>query len=396
MKKIMILGVGIYQVPLIMKAKSMGLYTIVVSIAGDYPGFKYADKVYYANTTDKEGVLEIARAEDIDGICTAGTDVAVITIGYVCEKLGLKGISYQSSQIVTDKSLMKKCLFEHSVSTSKFVVAHSEEEAVKAFNELTKDSYCEKVVMKIVDKSGSRGIICVDNAKDVPSIYNIQMNITNKDYIVMEQFVEGVEIGLDGIIQEGQLKVLLPHEKYVYTHDNVGIPIGHIVPYQVDEQIYNNVVEEAKKAIAVTGLDNCCVNMDMFVLKDGSVSIIELGGRSGATGIPEIISRYLDSDYYEMIINNALGVELSSYEDGKSPCVASMLLFSRKNGKLVDIYVPDIDNMTVQYDYNIGHEINAIKDGTDRIGQIVLWSDSYDDIVSKLDTLQKNTVVEVS
>ena len=49
MTKIMILGAGIYQVPLIKKSIELGIYTIVVSIPGDYPGFKYADKVYYEN-----------------------------------------------------------------------------------------------------------------------------------------------------------------------------------------------------------------------------------------------------------------------------------------------------------------------------------------------------------
>ena len=42
MKKVMILGAGIYQVPLIKKAKEMGLHTIVVSIPGNYPGFEIA------------------------------------------------------------------------------------------------------------------------------------------------------------------------------------------------------------------------------------------------------------------------------------------------------------------------------------------------------------------
>ena len=42
MKKIMILGAGIYQVPLIKTAKRLGLYTIVVSIPGNYPGFALA------------------------------------------------------------------------------------------------------------------------------------------------------------------------------------------------------------------------------------------------------------------------------------------------------------------------------------------------------------------
>ena len=48
----MILGAGIYQVPLIRTARRMGLYTIVVSIPGDYPGFALADKIYELNTRD--------------------------------------------------------------------------------------------------------------------------------------------------------------------------------------------------------------------------------------------------------------------------------------------------------------------------------------------------------
>lgn len=49
MKKIIILGAGVYQVPLIKKAREMGLFVIVVSIAGNYPGFVLADKVYLVN-----------------------------------------------------------------------------------------------------------------------------------------------------------------------------------------------------------------------------------------------------------------------------------------------------------------------------------------------------------
>lgn len=44
-RKIMILGASVYQVPLILTARKMGLYTIVASIPGGYPGFALADKV---------------------------------------------------------------------------------------------------------------------------------------------------------------------------------------------------------------------------------------------------------------------------------------------------------------------------------------------------------------
>ena len=47
MKKLLILGAGIYQVPLINTAKRMGIHTIVASIPGNYPGFALADQICY-------------------------------------------------------------------------------------------------------------------------------------------------------------------------------------------------------------------------------------------------------------------------------------------------------------------------------------------------------------
>ena len=129
MKKVMILGAGIYQVPLIKTAKKLGLYTIVVSIPGNYPGFELADKVYYENTVDDEKILEIAKEEQIDGIITTGTDVCVITIGKVCDAMGLAGLSYEAAQIAVDKMLMKTKYEEYGVRTARFrkVLFRSEE-----------------------------------------------------------------------------------------------------------------------------------------------------------------------------------------------------------------------------------------------------------------------------
>ena len=117
MKKLMIMGAGTYQVPLIRTAKEMGIYTIAVSIPGKYPGFAYADEVLHINTVDAEAVLAAARERGIDGICTAGTDVAVMTIGRVNDALGLAGISYEAAKIACDKVLMKQCYASRNPAT---------------------------------------------------------------------------------------------------------------------------------------------------------------------------------------------------------------------------------------------------------------------------------------
>ena len=51
-RKILILGAGEMQIPVIEKAKSMGLYTIVADMSADAPGMKIADAPVVISTMD--------------------------------------------------------------------------------------------------------------------------------------------------------------------------------------------------------------------------------------------------------------------------------------------------------------------------------------------------------
>src|SRR5690606_2115830 len=103
MSKIMVLGAGISQVPLIRTAKQMGLKVIAASAKGNYPGFALADHIYYIDTTNIEGIYRAAADEGIDGICTTGTDVAVKALAYTADRLSLPGVSYKAALASSNK-----------------------------------------------------------------------------------------------------------------------------------------------------------------------------------------------------------------------------------------------------------------------------------------------------
>ena len=60
MKKVMLLGAGDGQLPFLKICQSKGYKVIVVSVEGDYPCFKLADKSYFIDTRDKDAILKVA------------------------------------------------------------------------------------------------------------------------------------------------------------------------------------------------------------------------------------------------------------------------------------------------------------------------------------------------
>ena len=367
MKKIMILGAGIYQVPLIKTARRMGLYTIVVSIPGNYPGFELADKVYYENTVDADKILEIAKEENIDGIITTGTDVAVITIGRVCDELGLCGLSYEAACIAVDKMLMRTKYEEYGVRTARFRQVSFEEDLKSRIEGLN-----FPLIFKSVDSSGSRGIIRVDSYDEFEEASAYVKDNTRKDYFLIEEFIEGEEFGAQAFVSGGEVRFILPHGDYVF-HGDTGVPIGHFAPYELSPEVIEDAKEQLRGAVKAMKLDNCAINAD-FILKDDKTYVLELGGRCGATELAELTAIYYGFDYYEKILLTALGNDPDFDISGPFTPNASHLLMSKKDGVIEtqeDLNAPDENIVEVQFDYKPGDEVHAFRVGPHRIGHII-------------------------
>ena len=399
MKKILILGVGTYQVPLLLTAKRMGVTTVAASIPGNYPGFELADIVYYENTTDHEAILDIARREKIDGIITAGTDVAVITIGRVCDELGLTGLSYEAAAIATDKLKMKAAYEEHGVRTARFREIYFRD-----------GDYADKLegltfplIFKSVDSSGSRGIVRVDDPSEFDHAREVVRENTRADYFLVEEFIEGEEFGAQAFVQDGKIEFILPHGDYVFKGDT-GVPIGHYAPYDLPEEVLEDAREQLRLAIRAMKLDNCAINAD-FILKDNKTYVLELGGRSGATCLAELVSIYYGYDYYEKILQVALGEKADftpagaeSIEGYVGTPNASMLIMSDRDGYLrhqEDHNPPDPRIVDVQFDRKLGDKVRKFTVGPHRIGHVITKGETLDEAVQVLHRAVKNLEIQV-
>ena len=88
MRKLLIIGASILQLPAIKKAKEMGFYLGVVDYNPNAVGVPLADEFFCVSTIDIEGVVQVAEEFQPDGIMTLATDMPMRSVAFACNKLG--------------------------------------------------------------------------------------------------------------------------------------------------------------------------------------------------------------------------------------------------------------------------------------------------------------------
>jgi biotin carboxylase len=393
MKKILIMGAGIYQVPLIKKAKQLGHKVIVVSPEGNYPGLKLVDEIISLDTRDHLGVLEHAARIGIDAVLTTGTDVAVPTIGYLVDKLGLAGTGFEAAQRSMDKALMKQCFAEHGVQTAPFKVVETLEELTKEAIEMG-----FPVMVKAVDSSGSRGITQVLIREELEVAYISAKAVSKYNKVIVEKYLNGFEMGGQAVIVENDVVEVFLHSDEV-TPPPISAPIGHAMPLSLKTELYSKIKELVKKAVQGLGIKSTISNIDIMVV-DNEPYILEIGARMGATCLAENISIYAGFDAYEFIIKLALGMTPVLPENFTKQPNAALLLRVEKSGKIKNIAIPEStlqhpNLIDLSLDVGIGDEVKKFKVGPDRVGQVIVKADSYEAANDLVKQLASTVVIEV-
>jgi biotin carboxylase len=393
MKNILIMGAGVYQVPLIKKVKEMGYRAVVVSPKGNYPGIDLADELIELDIRDKETVLERAKQIGILAVLTTGTDVAVPTIGYLVDELGLTGTGFKAAQRSMDKTLMKQCFFEHGVSTAKYYAIHSLNELKIKAKEI---GY--PVMVKAVDSSGSRGITKVSLEEDLPVAFAAARAVSNLQIVIVEEYLAGYEIGAQAVVINNEVVEVFLHSDET-TPPPVSAPIGHAMPLILNSGLETKTKLLVKKAVKALGILNTISNVDIMIV-NGEPYILEIGARMGATCLAENISIYAGFDAYEFIIHLALGTHSALPVVYVKQANAALLLKTNKTGVVKSLVIPKStfshpNLVDLSIDVKVGERVRAFKVGPDRMGHIIVKADTLEQSNNLVKCLASTIVIEI-
>lgn len=394
MKKLMVLGASFPQVRLIEAARELGYRTVVCSIPGDYPGFQAADETVYADISDPEAVLRAAKECGADGIATCCLDTGVRSLGYACEKLGLPGLSEAAAVCSADKLAMKNAFMEAKVNTARFCRVTDDASLTAALDTLELP-----VILKAVDLQGSKGIyICRTKQAAHENLPKV-LAATKQSYCIVEEFIEGTELGAQAFIHKGEVLFVLPHGDETYL-SGTNVPIGHYVPIDASEALIAAAEIEVKKAIHAIGLDNCAVNVDL-IEKNGKIYVIELTGRAGATCLPELVSIWYGLNYYQMIAAMAMGDDpaaIFARREDNHVANASRMMLSEVSGTVKAI-TDGVTRDDSVYDLSVivkqGDHVEKFTNAKDRLGQIIVRGESRQACFARLDEIQSQFVIEI-
>ena len=126
--------------------------------------------------------------------------------------------------------------------------------------------------------------------------------------------------------------------------------------------------------------------------------VLEIGGRSGATCLAELVSIYYGYDYYRKIIEVALGQRPDFPTELHVPN-ASKLLMSDRDGEIIALANRNPKNdpnlYEVVFDYTVGDQVKKFHVGPNRIGHVVTKGNTLAEATAALDRALSRITIEV-
>lgn len=295
-----IIGASYLQLPLIEKAKEMGYVTHVFAWAAGDVGESAADYFYPISIVEKEQILQKCREIGICGICSIGSDLAMIAVNYVAEQLGLTGNSIAATAKSTNKHLMRRAFEENGDPSPKSIL-------VDEATDLESLELVYPVIVKPVDRSGSRGIYKLMDASGLKKAVSSAMEQGFEKKALVEEFAEGQEYSVEYISFRGEHHFLALTQKYTTGAPHF-IETGHLEPAPVDEVTLEKVKKVVSHALDSLELKNGASHTELKIAPDGTIRLIEIGGRMGGDCIGSDLVRYSTGyDFVKMVIDVACG-----------------------------------------------------------------------------------------
>lgn len=305
--KLLIIGAGIGQVPLLLKAKQRGIHVTVVSIPGDYPCFELADDLIYADVFDRELVVKEAKKRGITAVISDQNDLMMPTVAYIADKLGIPGNSFDTVMTYCNKNHFRDACDRAGVPCPKHI-------AVDSIDFDWASLGCDfPLMVKPADSQSSIGVKKVNNPEDLNAALMVALEKSPTGSAIVEEFFEGREVVCEGFINEGKYYLLQFADRKYFDLTDVLIPSQTIFPSTLGEQLRNRIVGY-EQALAKNTMPSFAITHSEYLVNEltGEIRIVETALRGGGVYISsDLIPMATGIDINDVLLDKSLGIEVN-------------------------------------------------------------------------------------
>ena len=303
MKRLLIIGASILQLPAIKKAKELGHYVAVADYNPNAVGIEYADEFFNASTIDIEAICNVAEEFKPDGIMTLATDMPMRSIAAATTLLGLPGISMDTAIKSTDKGEMIKAFKEHKVESPWYYIIEQESQLQEVIPVI--EYPC---ILKPTDNAGSRGVKLVNSETELVEAYQYSLSQSRGGWVILEEYMNGPEVSVEIMVVDGKPHVLQVTDKLT-TGAPYFVEMGHNQPSMLSEEDILKIKDLACRAVMSVGI-NCGPSHVEIMLTPSGPKMVELGARMGGDCITtHLVPLSTGIDMIKATIDVSLGLE---------------------------------------------------------------------------------------
>lgn len=288
-ERILILGAGNAQIDAIEYCKSIGYEVIGCSYTTVDNGIPYLDYFEHMDIKNVEGIIEIAGKYQVKAIYSVGSDVAMPTVMRASEALDLPHfIRPETAETCHSKSRMRSMLGRDFSGNVDYIECTSMEEALRFTG--------YPGMMKPTDSQGQRGCFRVDSADDIRSEFQTSKDFSNEGKVIIESFLEGPEVSLNGYMKGGEMIFALVSDRISFDEYPGGIIKEHVLPSRLDPDIREATEKMAAEAAVRLGILNGPCYFQIKLDSNNEPKILEVTPRLDGCHMWNLIKHYCGAD----------------------------------------------------------------------------------------------------
>lgn len=274
--RLLILGSLDEFVLLVQLARQRGIYTIVCDGYHNSPAKRAADIAYDIPVTNIDEIAALCRSEHVDGIITSFSDLLFECMVKIADKAHLKCyLTPDKLCYYRDKTQMKTMFQTLEIPSPKFTCLE------KDFSDEALAGFHFPVVVKPIDKYGSRGVFVLDSIQRIRERFDECCASSDVKKILVEEYHDGHEFNMMTWVLDGKVQVIsiADREKTSISKEDIPISTRNVYPSRLMKQVEAQATGILQRIVDYTGQRDGALSMQFFWSAKKGLSVCEVAGR---------------------------------------------------------------------------------------------------------------------